>query len=345
MSPPISTLLFKRLLISLSAPSQCARRSVLCSRPTLPIRTNRNFATMTTLPGPDCRDHFRTFIETPEIYSFFEKQTSTWQYVVADPASMEAAIIDPVLDFDNVTGAVSTKTADCILDFISKKELKVARILETHAHADHLTAAQYLKEKLPGDVPLCIGKRITQVQKSFGLKYGMDPATLENAFDIYLEDDEEFKLGEISCKVMHLPGHTPDHVGYLLGKSVFTGDSIFLPDVGSARADFPGGSAKILYSSMQRLLSLPGDYKIFVGHDYPPEGREPVCVATVEEQKTMNKHGKMDIDESSFIKLREERDATLGAPRLLHPSLQVNIRAGKVPPLDADGQNPLKKHT
>ncbi|KAG6862253.1 hypothetical protein C0995_002184 [Termitomyces sp. Mi166 len=263
----------------------------------------------------------------------------TWQYLVADPITLEAAIIDPVLDYDITTRAVSTSTADCILKFIQDRGLKVLRILETHAHADHLSASQYLKEKLPDEVPLCIGKRITQVQQTFAPRYGLDPHSLEGAFDTLLEDDEEFKLGNISCKVIHLPGHTPDHVGYILGKNVFTGDSIFLPDVGSARADFPGGNAKDLFKSMQRLLSLPQDYKLFVGHDYPQGDRhDPLCMATVEEQRHLNKHGKTGTTEQEFIKFREDRDAHLGEPRLLYPSLKVNIRAGKVPPPDDSGQ-------
>ncbi|KAF8964587.1 beta-lactamase-like protein [Flammula alnicola] len=302
-----------------------------------PPKSRRTFATVVPQPGVNCADHFRAFTGTPQIYSFWEKRTCSWQYVVADPVSLEAVIIDPVLDYDNANGAISTETADCILDFINERGLKIKRILETHAHADHLTASQYLKSKLPENVPLCIGKRITQVQKTFGPKYGVDPAELEQSFDVYLEDNEVFKLGDLSCQVMHLPGHTPDHVGYLVGQSVFTGDSVFPPDVGSARADFPGGNAKELYKSLRRLLSLPDDYQIFVGHDYPPEGRDPMCVSTVDEHKSTNKHINSAIDESTFVKIREERDASLAAPRLLHPSLQVNIRGGRVP------ENLLKK--
>ncbi|KAG6842089.1 hypothetical protein C0991_002743 [Blastosporella zonata] len=259
--------------------------------------------------------------------------------LLADPVTLEAVVIDPVLDYDNTARTISTATADCILTFIKEHGLKVLRILETHAHADHLSASQYFKAMLPNDTPLCIGKRIKQVQRTFAPRYGIDPHSLENAFDILLEDDEEFQLGDISCKVIHLPGHTPDHVGYVLGKNVFTGDSIFLPDVGSARADFPGGNAKDLYSSMQRLLALPRDYKLFVGHDYPPDGRQqPVCMATVGEQRQLNKHGKTGITEEEFIKFREDRDATLGEPTLLHPSLKVNIRAGRIPPPDESGK-------
>ncbi|KAG5342962.1 hypothetical protein C0989_005911 [Termitomyces sp. Mn162] len=286
-------------------------------------------------PGEICRDHFRAFLGFPTVFAFYEKQTSTWQYLVADPITSETVIIDPVLDYDITNMTVSTSTADCLLKFIVDRCLKVLRILETHAHADHLSASQYLKEKLPGEVSLCIGKRITQIQKLFARRYGVDPQLLEGAFDILLDDNEEFKLGHTSCKVIHLPGHTPDHVGYVLGDNVFTGDSIFLPDVGSARADFPGGNAKDLY---KRLLSLPQDYKLFVGHDYPPGDRHPLCMATVDEQRHMNKHGKTGTTEQEFIKFRQDRDATLGEPKLLHPSLKVNICGGKVPPPDKSGQ-------
>ncbi|KAG6837698.1 hypothetical protein H0H93_003500 [Arthromyces matolae] len=292
--------------------------------------------------GASCRQHFKSFVQSPVVFSFFEKQTSTWQYIVADVNTLEAVLIDPVLDYDNITKTVSTTTADCILQFIKDKELKVTRILETHAHADHLSASQYYKSNLPGDIPLCIGKRITQVQEIFAQRYGFEPHSLKGVFDILLEDDEEFQLGDITCKVIHLPGHTPDHVGYIIGKNVFTGDSIFLPDVGSARVDFPGGNAKDLYRSIQRLLALPSDYNLFVGHDYPPDARhDPNCVATVEEQRQANKHGKTGISEQEFIKVREERDATLGAPTLLHPSLKANICAGKLPPPDGKGKTHL----
>lgn len=240
-------------------------------------------------------------------------------------------IIDPVLDFDKVSGRVSTETADCILDFIERRGLKVTRIMETHAHADHLTSSQYLKAKLGSRVPVCIGRRITKVQEMFAPRYHVDPTELQHTFDIYLEDNEVFKLGDLEFQVMHLPGHTPDHVAYRVDSCVFTGDSIFEPDVGSARADFPGGSAKDLYKSLRKLMDLPEDYRLFVGHDYPPEGREPNCVSTVDMHKATNKHINSTVDEPTFIRIREDRDKMLSAPRLLHPSLQVNIRGGRVP--------------
>jgi len=289
----------------------------------------------------ESRRHYTSDIGVPLIHSFLERNTSTWQYLVVDPSTSEGVIIDTVLDFDVSSGTIMTTTADSILDFIELNGIKILRILETHAHADHLTASQYFKQKLGGNVPVCIGHRITQVQKSFAPVYGLESTALAETFDIFLRDEEEFKIGELSCRVIHLPGHTPDHVGYVVGKAVFTGDSIFLPDVGSARADFPGGNAKDLYDSIQRLLSLPENYELFVGHDYP-EGREHNCVTTVGEQLKLNKHSKAGTTEAGFIKFREARDAVLGAPKLLHPSLQVNIRAGKFPPPDANGRILLK---
>ncbi|SJK97644.1 related to metallo-beta-lactamase domain protein [Armillaria ostoyae] len=272
-----------------------------------------------------------------EISCFFEPQTSTWQYLISDPATSQAVLVDTVLDYDPASGKVSTESADKLLAFIEKKNLKILRILETHAHADHLTAAQYLKSKLPGEVPVCIGSRITQVQSNFAPIYGLGRSAFDTTFDIFLKDDEEFPVGNLTCRVIYLPGHTPDHIGYVVGKAVFTGDSIFLPDVGSARVDFPGGNAKQLYASMNRLLSLPEDYKLFVGHDYP-SGRNYDCVTTVGEQRKLNKHGKVGTTEEAFIDFRKKRDDTLGAPRLIHPSLQVNIRAGRLPPADAEGR-------
>ncbi|OBZ68185.1 Glyoxylase B2 [Grifola frondosa] len=292
-------------------------------------------------PAEPWRRHISQDPHTPTVYTFFEKATSTWQYIVVDPESLEALVIDPVLDYEASSGTISTETADGLISFIENNDLTVTRILETHAHADHLTAAQYFKQQLDGDVPVCIGQRITQVQKTFAPIYGLEPESLKNTFDVLFKDEAEFKLGELSCRVMHLPGHTPDHVGFIVGKAVFTGDSIFNPDVGSARADFPGGNAEELYASMQRLLALPAEYRLYVGHDYP-ENRDQTCFSTVADQRERNKHVKQGSDQESFIKWRKDRDAVLGAPRLLHPSLQVNIRAGKLPPADTTGRVYLK---
>ncbi|KIK67451.1 hypothetical protein GYMLUDRAFT_37577 [Collybiopsis luxurians FD-317 M1] len=295
--------------------------------------TSPRFMSSSSKPRPSIASpkHFKADANSADIYAILEPQTSTWQYIVADPVSREAAVIDPVLDYDSASGTLSTSAADGLLTFIAEKGLKVVRFLETHAHADHLSASQYLKKMLGDNIPICIGERIEQVQNHFSPVYGFSSVDSMSSFDVFLKDEEEFMLGNISCRAIHLPGHTPDHLGYVVGKAVFTGDSIFMPDLGSARADFPGGNAKDLYSSIRRLLSLPQDYQLFVGHDYP-NGRQHECMATVEAHRATNKHGKLGIAEEEFVRFREARDSILGAPKLLHPSLQVNIRAGRLPP-------------
>jgi glyoxylase-like metal-dependent hydrolase (beta-lactamase superfamily II) len=291
---------------------------------------------------------YHKMVNKPDIYACFEAVTATWQYLIADPQTRDAVVIDSVLDFNPASSQIRTDTADGLLKLISKHNLTVTRILETHAHADHLTAATYLQQKLVSQgsprPDICIGARITEVQATFAAKYQINTTELANVFDKLFQDNEEFMIGEIQVKVLHLPGHTPDHVGYLIGENVFTGDSIFNPDVGSARADFPGGSAIALYSSTQTLLGLPEDYHLYVGHDYPPEGRVENDVGekhkpytTVKEQREENKHVKEGTKEEDFVKFRSERDAVLGEPRLLHQSLQFNIRAGKLPEATKSG--------
>jgi glyoxylase-like metal-dependent hydrolase (beta-lactamase superfamily II) len=278
----------------------------------------------------------------PDIYACFEAVTATWQYLVADPETRDAVVIDSVLDFNPASNQISTDEADGLLRLAAKHNLTVTRILETHAHADHLTAATYLQQQLVRQgnprPDICIGARITDVQATFAAKYQINASELANVFNKLFQDNEEFMIGELKAKVLHLPGHTPDHVGYLIGENVFTGDSIFHPDVGSARADFPGGSATALYSSTQTLLALPEDYRLYVGHDYPPEarpeneeGKKYKPYTTVKEQREGNKHVKAGTTEEDFVKFRSERDAVLGEPRLLHQSLQFNIRAGRLP--------------
>ncbi|KAG9228511.1 metallo-beta-lactamase superfamily protein [Amylocarpus encephaloides] len=278
----------------------------------------------------------------PDVFPRFEPVTATWQYVVADPATRDAVIIDSVLDFNPASNQISTETADRLLSLVSENNLTVTRILETHAHADHLTASTYLQQqlvKLGKPRPdIGIGARITQVQSTFAPRYGIEDSELSNVFDKLFQDNEEFTLGNLGAKVLHLPGHTPDHVGYLIGENVFTGDSIFNPDVGSARADFPGGSAVALYNSARTLLDFPGHYRLYVGHDYPPEsraeneaGEKYKPYTTVKEQREDNKHVNTGTREEEFMKLRLERDSILGEPRLLHQSLQWNIRAGRLP--------------
>jgi glyoxylase-like metal-dependent hydrolase (beta-lactamase superfamily II) len=284
----------------------------------------------------------------PDVYTCFETVTATWQYIVADPHTREAVVIDPVLNFDPNSNRISTESADQLLALISEQKLKVQRIMETHAHADHLTAASYLQQQLTNQgqrrPDICIGARIIDVQKTFAEKYAIEKSELQNVFDTLFEDNEEFNVGGIHAKVLHLPGHTPDHVGYVIGENIFTGDSIFNPDVGSARADFPGGSAIDLYRSSRTLLDYPDHYRLYIGHDYPPEtrvvndkGEKHKAYTTVKEQKKENKHVKVGTTEEEFVKFRAGRDATLGAPRLLHQSLQFNIRAGKLPQATSNG--------
>ncbi|PVH78105.1 Metallo-hydrolase/oxidoreductase [Cadophora sp. DSE1049] len=280
----------------------------------------------------------------PIIHSIFEKTTGTWQYLIADPSTMSAVIIDPVLDYDPVTQVISTRTADALLATAIEKGYKVEKVLETHAHADHLTAAFYLQKqvtRLQGHrPPTFIGKRIKQVQKMFGEKYGVLAEEYDGVFDKFLDDDETFRFGDLEVTAMHLPGHTPDHLGYKIGDNVFCGDSIFHADIGSARCDFPGGSAHDLFRSGRRLLSLPDNVKIWTGHDYPPNDRTtPMAFMTVQDHRKQNKHLSDSVTEEDFVNLRKERDATLGEPRLLHQSLQINIRGGRPPKPTALGHS------
>jgi glyoxylase-like metal-dependent hydrolase (beta-lactamase superfamily II) len=288
------------------------------------------------------RDILHIMSEQPKVYTSFHVASGTWQYLVADPQTHDAVIIDPALDFNPATQQISSENADQLLDLATTNGLKINRIMETHAHADHLTAARYLQQKLlqlhQPRPDICIGKRITEVQSRFAQRYGIEATELKDVFDHLFSDGEQFSLGGLTGEVLHLPGHTPDHVGYKIGDNIFTGDSIFNPDVGSARCDFPGGSATDLYRSMNVLLSLPGHYRLYVGHDYPPESRPPneagekhQPYTTVREQAEFNKHVKSGTPQGDFVKWRTERDATLAEPKLLHQSLQFNIRAGRMP--------------
>ncbi|KAF6817065.1 metallo-beta-lactamase superfamily protein [Colletotrichum plurivorum] len=275
--------------------------------------------------------------DQPVIHDVFETRTGTWQYIVADPSTLEAVIIDPVLDYDRETQVIATTSADELLSLVKQKGYRVGRILETHAHADHLTAASYLQNRLEetqgGQKPsIGIGRRIGQVQNFFGQRYGVAEDERNGIFDKLFDDDETFRIGSLQASAVHLPGHTPDHLGYKIGDNVFCGDSLFHVDIGTARCDFPGGSASDLYRSGRRLLSLPDHVRIWTGHDYPPEGRQkPVPWMTVREHRTQNKHLKDGVSERDFVAQRRERDATLGEPKLLHQSLQTNIRAGRLP--------------
>ncbi|KAJ5860497.1 uncharacterized protein N7529_007807 [Penicillium soppii] len=277
---------------------------------------------------------------SPTIHDIFEPTSGTWQYIIVDPTTLKSVIIDPVLNFDPATQAITTHSADSLLSFIKEKNYKIDKILETHAHADHLSAAAYLQTHLQDQnhkPPICIGKRIEQVQTLFARRYGVPKNEYRQVFDRLFEDDEVFTIGNITAKAIHLPGHTPDHLGYMIGDNLFCGDSLFHADIGTARCDFPGGDAKDLFQSGRKLLSLPGHVKIWTGHDYPPEGRDqPVPWMSVQEHRKLNKHLKDGISEEQFVALRRERDAGLAAPKLLHQSLQINIRAGRLPqPTDA----------
>ncbi|KAK5047327.1 hypothetical protein LTR84_006849 [Exophiala bonariae] len=270
------------------------------------------------------------------VHNFHEPSTGSWQYIVADDSTKNAVIIDPVLDYDPATATITTKTADFLLAVVKDRGYNIQMLLETHAHADHITAANYMKVKLGQmqSMPpaVGIGKRIMGVQEYWARHFGVAEEEYQGVFDKLLEDDETFHIGSVKATAVHLPGHTPDHMGYLIGDNIFVGDSMFNADLGSARADFPGGDARTLFRSGRSLLNLPDDVKIWSGHDYPPEDKqERAPYMTVREQRETNKHLKMDIDEDQFVALRKKRDATLDEPRLLHQALQMNIRGGRLP--------------
>lgn len=278
----------------------------------------------------------------PRVHAQFDEATHTVSYVVWDPTTCRAAIIDPVLDYDHRTGRVSHRSADDLLGFVADQGLSVDWVLETHAHADHLSAAPYLKEKT--GAPIGIGARITEVQRTFAPVFGLDDVSGDGReFDCLFRDGETFALGGLEVEVMHTPGHTPACVSYRIGEAVFVGDTLFMPDYGTARADFPGGDARTLYRSIHRLLALPDATRLYLCHDYKAPGRDHFAwETTVGEEKTRNIHVGGGVDEASFVAMREARDATLAAPVLLLPSLQVNIRAGRLPDPDRDGRRFLR---
>ncbi|KAG9732163.1 putative metallo-beta-lactamase domain protein, partial [Aureobasidium melanogenum] len=281
--------------------------------------------------------------DEPTIHTLYERRTGTWQYVVSDPSTKTAVIIDPVLDYDSTTQMITTDTANSILSLVKQKGLRVERILETHVHADHITAASYLQNRLSREQnhkPLvCIGKRIVQVQELFGQRYQIPAEEYEGVFDKLLDDDETLSLGKLTVTALHLPGHTPDHMGYMIGDNVFCGDSVLNADFGTARADFPGASASDLFNSGRKLLSLSEHVRIWTGHDYLTEEREEaVPFMSVRDHREGNKHLRDGLTEEDFVTMRTERDATLAAPRLLHPALQMNIRAGRLPRPTASGE-------
>lgn len=279
---------------------------------------------------------------SPHIQSFFDPATNTISYLVADPASRQAAIIDPVLDYDPASGRISTCSAQRILDAARADDLQLAYILETHAHADHLSAADWLR--LQTAAPVAIGEHIRQVQEIFGDLFHLQDLTADAGdFDLLLQDCQMLPLGTLQIEVLHTPGHTPACVSYRMGDVVFVGDTLFMPDYGTARADFPGGDARRLYRSIQRLLALPPSTRLFLCHDYTGSQRDRhLWETTVASQREENVHVRTGISEQAFVALREQRDAGLAAPALLLPSIQVNIRAGRLPPAEANGTRYLK---
>lgn len=268
---------------------------------------------------------------------FYDKATSTVTYVVADPDSGRCAIIDPVLDYDPRAARTHTRSADALIEHVRSRQWTVDWILETHAHADHLTAAQYLKTALGGQT--VIGEHIQAVQETFAQLFNLGESFPVDGsqFDRLVSDKEELPLGAFSIQVMHTPGHTPACVSYVIADAAFVGDTLFMPDYGTARADFPGGNARTLYRSIRRILALPSSTRVFTCHDYPPEGRGPAWESTVEYQRHHNAQIHDGVDEAKYVQAREERDKTLAAPVLIWPSLQVNIRAGHLPEPDANG--------
>jgi glyoxylase-like metal-dependent hydrolase (beta-lactamase superfamily II) len=273
----------------------------------------------------------------PDVQGFFDPATFTVSYIVHDPATRQAAIIDPVLDFTPRNGRTSTHSADALLAYAAEHRLDIVYLMETHAHADHLSGAHYLHKKT--GAPIVIGAQITAVQKVFGALFEADDVTPDgSAFDRLVVEGETLPLGELTINILHTPGHTPACVTYVIGNAAFIGDTMFMPDYGTARADFPGGSAEALYRSIRKILDLPADTRLFVGHDYLPATRSDYRWETsVAEQRRINIHIHDGISEAQFVTMRTARDRTLEAPLLILPSLQVNIRAGAMPPPSEGG--------
>ena len=279
----------------------------------------------------------------PHVKAFFHEPTFTATYVVSDDQTKRAAIIDSVWDFDQPSGRTSLEAADEIIDYVREAGLTVDWILETHAHADHLSAAPYLQEKLGGE--MAIGREIVTVQGVFGKVFneGTEFERDGSQFDRLLEDGDELMIGEIPLIALHVPGHTPADMAYIIGDAAFIGDTMFMPDYGSARADFPGGNARNLYHSVRRLMRLPDETRVFLCHDYKaPNRTEFVWETTMLAQRTANVHLHEDVNEDQFVEMRTQRDATLEMPRLILPAIQVNMRGGHLPPPESDGTSYLK---
>ena len=280
---------------------------------------------------------------SPEVTAFFDDATFTISYVVEDPNVSSCAIVDSVLDFDYASGRTDTRSADAVINYVQENNLTVEWLLESHVHADHLSAAPYLQEKLGGKIG--IGDRITVVQDTFGKVFneGTEFQRDGSQFDQLFQQGDTFHIGQMRGEVMHTPGHTPACLTYVVGDAAFVGDTLFMPDFGTARCDFPGGSSEMLYQSIQKILALPDETRIFVGHDYKAPGRDEYAwETTVGEQKAKNIHIGAGASEEEFTTMRDERDATLAMPKLIIPSLQVNMRAGNMPEPDDNGDVYLK---
>jgi len=279
----------------------------------------------------------------PLVHSFFDEETFTATHLAVDPATRKAAIIDSVLDFDPASGRTSHRSADTLIAYVRAQGLEVEWLLETHAHADHLSAAPYLQEQLGGT--LAIGREILRVQQVFGKIFNEGTAFARDGsqFDRLFDDGERFRIGEMGAIALHVPGHTPADMAYVIGDAAFVGDTLFMPDYGTARADFPGGDARTLYRSIRRLLALPPQTRVFLCHDYKAPGRERfVWETTIHDERTANVHVHDGVGEEDFVAMRERRDATLDMPRLILPSIQVNMRGGHLPEPEDNGTRYLK---
>jgi len=280
---------------------------------------------------------------TAQVIEFFDQATNTFSYIVVDPTGNSCAVIDSVLDYDAAAGRTSYTSADRIIDYVTKHHLQVEWILETHVHADHLSAAPYLKNKIGGKI--AIGKDITVVQDTFSTLFnaGSDFLCDGSQFDKLFEDNEVFAIGNLQAKAIHTPGHTPACMSYLISNSVFVGDTLFMPDYGTARCDFPGGDAAQLYQSIQKLFALPDETRVFMCHDYKAPGRDHFMFeTTIAEERTHNVHLNQNISESEFIQLRQSKDKTLSMPKLILPAVQVNMRAGHFPEAEENGTQYIK---
>ena len=280
--------------------------------------------------------------KAPEVKAFFDNDSNTVSYVVTDPATKKAAIIDSVMDFDYASGTIGYDHADMIIEYVTTQKLDVEWLIETHVHADHLSAAPYIQQKLGGK--LGISDRISEVQKVFGKMFnaGTEFERDGSQFDQLFADGDWYKIGELDGVAIATPGHTPACMVHLIGDAVFVGDTLFMPDGGTARADFPGGDARTLYQSIQKILALPDETRMFVCHDYAPNGREFLWETTVGAQRANNIHVGNNASEDGFVEMREKRDASLAMPRLIMPSIQVNMRAGYMPDAEENGATYLK---